>query len=370
MSFLKRSKETTSPNPPNTEKYGAMKLLGREFRVIESGLDPVEILAFLDSITGSSETTLKRLEQFVYLQKRAEAMEAMVQEAQRMAEHVKQQAIFEAKAEKDQVIEAAKSIAEEMITQTEKTCIASMEGVSSFILEALTKVKGKVAEMVAMSTQEGQQDLNTTINTIYPDLNTGDKQDEQFVEDLSTPQVEATQISSNAEIEETVPASESEYIPQVAKIDENDNQLDSALEFQPISFGIEGETQPINTETQDDIPKQDNSGAYVGEVILRIPWIGEPSWISQLQQQLAKIPGVHILLRGGSDTDGSVIHLWLDTPIALPSVLLEMTNVETVVEVSKEKKVSEDLASTLGQGITGNLQRATLMVMMSNHNSN
>jgi len=141
-----------------------MKLLGREFRVIENGLDPVEILAFLDSITGSSETTLKRLEQFVYLQKRAEAMEAIVKEAQSMAEHVKQQAISEAEAERAQVIEKAKSIAETMIDQTEKTCIASMESVNSFILEALTKVKEKVQEIVAMSIQEGQQNLNTATN--------------------------------------------------------------------------------------------------------------------------------------------------------------------------------------------------------------
>ena len=53
---------------PEAKESSGVELLGREFRTVEKGLDPNEVIEFLKVTTGSSEDAFRRLEQFSALQ--------------------------------------------------------------------------------------------------------------------------------------------------------------------------------------------------------------------------------------------------------------------------------------------------------------
>lgn len=393
------SEEKTLPKARNTTQRQVKELLGREFRMVKNGLDPDEVVAFLEAVAGSSEAALKRLEHFASIQRLSQSMEAMTEESYRMAEHIKEQAKQEAEVEKAQIIEEAKRKAEEMIDQTKKSCLAftestnsvlleakhrteemvdqtkkschaSVEDTNYVLLEATTKAREmeemafqKVKEMVDMSTGVVQQNIHHMVDAIYRDLNS---EFERLAKELSTPPVTAVDTASEATVQETVLAKE--HLPELAKVEESEKTPDSALKSQPIGIEIEQEEVPINAKTHPVAPKDDNddnSDLYSGEVILTIPPGVGQSWVRQLEQRLCRNPGVRIPLVGGSDRGGIIMNLSLDEPIALTSILLQMPNVDRVVEDQQVKKYSAGLARILGHRPPEDTQRTTLMVVLN-----
>lgn len=281
------------------EQRRVMELLSREFRVVENGLDPAEVTAFLETIVGSSEAALKRLEHFASLQRLSQTMEGMVEETREVSEHIKEQAKREAEAEKAQVVEEAKRKAEEMVDQTKKSaqemvdqtkksCIASIESTNSVLLEAAAKAREveekafeKVKEMVHVSTEaveQNTQNLVANLTSVFE------------------------QITDH-----------------------------SALEPQPISVGIEEEKTPPNVEAYAVARKEGSPSLYSGKLTLAIPR-ATASWTQQLRERLRNTPGIRILVEVGNIQGENIIGLSLDEPVALTSILLEMPNVERVVE--------------------------------------
>ena len=394
----------TSLKSLKTEQRQVVELLNREFRVVENGLDPAEVMAFLETIAGSSEAAVRRLTHFASLQRFSETMEGMAEEARQVSGHIKEQVRQEAEAEKAQVVEEAKRRAEEivdqaeksciafiestnsvlteakgkteeMVDQTKKTCIACVEGTNSVLVEAAVKARQiedmafqKIKEMVDMSTEMMQQNIHSLVDSIHSDLGSVF---ERFTKDLSTSQVEAVHTLSDAIEPGTVPVTE--HISEVTKVEESDKIVDSAQESQLIGVGIEGEKAPLNVEAHSVAPKNSSPSLYSGEVTLTIPQPVEASWMSQLRQRLGNSPGVHILLQAGSDTGGSIMNLSLDEPIALSSILLEMPNVERVLEENHKveasvgglpKTLTYRLPKELQQTIPEELQQTTLVVVL------
>jgi len=311
---------------PESEKLIQRKikeLLGREFRVVKKGLDPDEVMAYLETIAGSSEAALKRLENFSSLQKLSGSMEAVIAETSQLAEQIKVQAKLEAETEKHQVIEKAKRQIEEMLEQTRERCIASIESTNSVFLEAITKARQNMEAM--------QQDFLNIVE--------------------ATSQIQAVDTSSDAEVQETVPAKEPVF--DLAELQASGTP-DYVLETQPADIQTEEEKEPDNVEALATAPKESDPDLYSGEVTLVIPHGARQSWMQQLRQQLLNIPGVYIRVEAGSNTGGTMMALSLNEPIALPSLLQEMQNVKNVIEIQ----------SGQGPSVPKNLQRPTLAIAL------
>jgi hypothetical protein len=126
-----------------------VELLGREFRTVEKGVDPNEVIEFLKVATGSSEDAFRRLEQFTSLQAAAKTMEESISQAKRLAEYARKQVESEAKQKKTQAAEEAGQQAVLMIDRVKESCISTIDSSHSILLEAiqeaLADAKGTVS---------------------------------------------------------------------------------------------------------------------------------------------------------------------------------------------------------------------------------
>jgi len=366
----------------------AKELLGRQFRVVKNGLDPAEVMAFLEEVVGPSDAVLRRLEHFASLQKLSETAEAMAEEARQMSVYIKERAKREAEAEKAQVIAEAQRKAQQMIDQT-----------NAVLLEATTKAREmeemafkKAKEMVDITTRVMQQNIqsiagarvqetapaqepvpeltNSQVEAVEPPADARVQEivlAQEPIPELTNSQVEAVEPPADARVQEIVLAQEP--IPELTKVEESEKPLDSAPGLQTIGIGVEEERTPVNVEAHDAAPKEGNSGVYSGKVTLAIPRGAGQSWMQQLREQLCNNPGVHIGLEAGTDTGGNIMTLSLDEPIPLTSILLGMPNVERVVEGGwNGEQSSTGLASILWQRLPEEQQRTTLTVVLSEDN--
>jgi len=130
-----------------------MELLNREFRTVEKGLDPDEVIEFLKTLTGSSEDAFDRLEQFSALQAAAKTMEESISQARRLSESARKQAEAEAQQKKTQAAEEAGQQAMLLISRAKESCISSINSTHDILLaaiqEALEKAKGTVSSNLA-----------------------------------------------------------------------------------------------------------------------------------------------------------------------------------------------------------------------------
>jgi len=387
----KEPQEKSSPQSNKVIQRQIKELLGREFRVVQNGLDPAEVMAFLEAVAGSSEVGLRRLENFASLRGLSSTLEGMIEETRQVSERIKEQAKQEAEAEKTQVIEEAKRETEElaeqtkksctalveatnsvlseakrkteeMVEQTKKSCIALIEATDSVLVEAATKARQmeemafqKVKEMVNMNSEAVQQNAHDIVNSIHSDLSSVF---EQYNKELSSSQFKAVETSSDAREQERAPVKEE--VPETTEAEERGETLDSILEPNVMEVGIEKEEAPVSVEVA---PKEASSGLYSGKVTLLIPREAKRSWIQQLRERLASNPGIHILLEAGTNTNMNIMILSLDKPVPLTSILREMPNVERVVEEDRElREPSGGLAKKSKQGPEG-LQQTRLAIV-------
>ena len=97
-----KDKANTSPaeESPKELRRKHIELLGREFRIVKDGLDPKEVMEFLEASAGSSEAAFKHLEQFSAVQSVARTMEESISEARQFTEQAKAKAKIEADRER------------------------------------------------------------------------------------------------------------------------------------------------------------------------------------------------------------------------------------------------------------------------------
>ena len=397
MSLLNSKDKVISDAVPKQQKEvrrQVVKLLGREFRVVKHGLDPYEVLAFLETIAGSSEAVLKRLEHFSNVQRMSNAMEAMIAETKQLVEHTKAQAKLEAERDKSQANEEAKRQIGEMLDQAKKSCIASIEGTYSILLEAITKAKAiedmalqKTKELVSTNMQMIQQDISNTVEATYRDLNSSFN---QSAEESSPSPIQAVTPPPDDKAQEKVQAEErvfdltglheSEKVrawvleneptdPKLEQEKEPSNIEAHAItpegDNQPTDPKLEQEKEPVNTEARATTPEEDNDRLHSGEVILKIPQRAGQLWMRQLRQRLISVPGVDILLESGGDMGETMVTLSLDKPVALSSILLEIPNVKRVIDSWNGEKSPEGSAQTQNDSAPENSQRTTLMIVLN-----
>ena len=97
------AKETNSTNESESQEVAErshVELFGREFRIVEKGLDPEEVIDYLENATGASDAAFKQLEQFSAIQAVAKTIDESVAQAKRLAEHARAQAEAEAQQAK------------------------------------------------------------------------------------------------------------------------------------------------------------------------------------------------------------------------------------------------------------------------------
>ena len=237
------------------EQRQVIALLGREFRIVNHGLDPYEVKAFLETIAGSSENTIKRLEQMESLHRLAQTMERMVDDTRQFSDDIKETAKQEAEAEKAEILEEAQRRAEEMLDQAKKSWSASIqsansvlseaqrraeemvgqtkascrvliENVNSALSDAATKARElemafkNVKEMADMGTESVRQSIPDLVNSTRRDLNL---LYEQYTKELSTLRFENVETPSSTRDQATI---QTEGVPESAKIDENGESPD------------------------------------------------------------------------------------------------------------------------------------------------
>ena len=92
----------------------------REFRTVRNGLDPDQVMHFMEAVVGSTETALKRMEHLAALQKSTHDIEIMITEARLLSERIKAQSEKDGQAEKERIIAEGRRQAAEEVEKDER----------------------------------------------------------------------------------------------------------------------------------------------------------------------------------------------------------------------------------------------------------
>lgn len=214
----KEDKDNSKNNPsnvpagPNEERRRHVELLGRQFHIVRDGLDPEEVISFLETIAGSSEAAFKRLEQFSAFQSVAKTMEESILEARELAERAKEQARIEAQSERTRVIEEARQQMSAILEQTQNSCLTSVDAVHGALLEAVTRTEEvqrealtRAKSMIASSLAQIHQNIQGVMHGNYHQADPAIEA-QQEVSDLPIKQAEAIEVHEEVPDLPTEPA--------------------------------------------------------------------------------------------------------------------------------------------------------------------
>ena len=155
-------------------EQGYVELFGKEFHIVQNGLDPEEVVDYLQNASGSSDAAFKQLEQFSAIQVIAKTMEESVAQAKRLAENARAQAEAEAQHEKARIIEDAKRQAAETVGRVTKICLTSLDTVHSALLEAIKdafeKTKETATKTLAETEENAQAKVVAQLGQSIPDI--------------------------------------------------------------------------------------------------------------------------------------------------------------------------------------------------------
>jgi hypothetical protein len=372
------SKDKANSSPPEESpkelrrKY--IEMLGREFSVVKDGLDPKEVMEFLETSAGSSEDAFRHLEQFSAFQAVARTMEQSIAEARQLAEQAKAKAKLEADRVRAEATAEVQQQSSAILDQTMRSCITSVEGVHSVILEAVASTEKilqtafrKTREMVATSMAEIQQNIQSIMDGQYPQVEP-EAEVTEVAEDVPelpvTSDVESNDVVTFGDTEEE--EADKEPVFDLANLQEslmslemslsNLHQSKSALEptletqVNVLEKEEEEETEEIEEEEEEedetgeaeeeeqtsvvdshDEGTQDTVREYSGDVIVQIVGGAEESWMQQLRKQMLNLPGARIRAESGVDEKTTMVSLTLGEPIRLFPILLSLPKVSRVV---------------------------------------
>lgn len=382
MGILGSKEKTNSPPPEESPKELRRKhieMLGREFTIVKDGLDPKEVVEFLEASAGSSEAAFKHLEQFSAFQSVARTMDKSIQEARQLAEQAKAKAKAEADRTKTKAIVEAQQQSTMILDETMRNCIASVEGIHSVILDAIGKTETiqnaafkKTREMVATNMAEIQQNIQAIVEGRHrkkePDTEstvdvpempvesvrivkptepeytiTLDKVDDEKIEeteeepvfDLSNLQESLMSLemslSNLNESKHTLEPTLETQVNVLERVEEDDEEEDLDEEDEAIDeWEDEQEEQPVDTESHDN-SSDDTERQYSGEVTVQIVGGAEEAWMQKLRQQMLDLPGVRIRAESGVDEKTTMVSLSLGEPVSLFPLLLALPRVNRVV---------------------------------------
>jgi hypothetical protein len=328
---------------PEAKESSYMELLGREFRTVEKGLDPNEVIEFLKTATGSSEDAFRRLEQFSSLQAAAKTMEESISQARRLAEYARKQAEAEAQQKKTQAAEEAGRQAMLMIDRAKENCISSIDSTHSILLaaiqEALEQAKGTVSNNL---TQIGEA-IEKAAEERLGKWQTGAAQSSEHPLSPKTETIDAVpdgELQEDIELEKAVPdlinlhgsstgLKKSDSLP--TRTPEADSTADETSELEDSSKS-EGDKAPVVPDSASSDMVEATEGLYSGSVAIIIPRSVKDTWMQQFRNCLSRAPGVKIQGETERDKERIEVMLSLERPTELLSLLQDLPNVRKVME--------------------------------------
>ena len=338
-----KSDSHAESNSAGATEQSYVELLGREFRTVEKGLDPDEVIEFLKTAVGSSEDAFQRLEQFSALQAAAKTMEESISQARRLAEYARKQADSESRQKKNQAAEEAGQQAALMINRTKESCISSIDSTHAILLaaiqEALENAKGTVSYNL---TQLGE----TIQKAAAERLDKWQTGVEQSTEQPLSPKVETTDADisgeqqEDIEIEKAVPDlinlhGSSPGLAEGDSLPAQTPELDSVTDEQSgveDSSKSEGDTDPDAPDLASSDMVEATEGLYSGNVAIVIPRNVKDTWMQQFRSHLSRVPGVQIQEETERDKERIEVMLSLEKPTELLHLLQDLPNVRKVME--------------------------------------
>jgi hypothetical protein len=364
-----KDKINSSPaeDSPKELRHKYIEMLGREFSIVKDGLDPKEVMEFLEASAGSSEDAFRHLEQFSAFQAVARTMEESIVEARKLAEQAKAKAKLEAEHVRAEAAAEVRQQSSAILDQTMRSCITSVEGVHSVILDAVASTERilqtafrKTREMVATSMAEIQQNIQSIMDGQYPHVEQ-ETEVTEATEDVTELPVESDDVIAFNDFEEE--EADKEPVFDLANLQEslmslevslsNLHQSKSALEptletqVNVLEKEEEEETEEIEEEEDEtweaeeegkaavmdnhDEGTQDAVREYSGDVTVQIVGGAEESWMQELRKRMLSLPGARIRAESGVDEKTTMVSLSLGEPVSLFPILLSLPKVIRVV---------------------------------------
>lgn len=319
-----------------------MELIGKEFSVVEKGLDPKEVVAFLQTTAGSSDDVFQRLEQFSALQKATRTIEESIAQARRLAEYAKKQAETEAQQTKTQATEEAKRQATAIINLARESCAGFVNSTHTTLLEAVKEALGQARETVSHNLTRIRDDIEETAKSHLARLKVdiGQSGDE---------------VAKENELEKAVP-------DLIGLYGSSASSKSSGLEKD-----AEGE-ESSNTELQELRDRElveAADGPYRGSVKVIIPRGVKATWMQQFQDRISQIPGVRIQGESERDKERIEVTLSLEKPVEILPLLQELPNVRKVMETWNAGEPSEKEGSGQSSQVSGNLGEVALILQFA-----
>ena len=395
------------------KRQEVQQLLGKRFHIVKNGLDAAEVTAFLEEVTGSTDTALERLKRYTSLQRLSETICSMAEDTRRTAEQIKEQARREAEEEKARLIKESQQQVKQIIDETKTRCVACVESTNSIIMEATKRAQ----ETLGLLLGEVKDDLCNINDVTHYNSNPAG---ERVNKEIPTPQHEVSGIPPSAESQDMTqrqqsPETQQQHLitaePEADKdhtLQPDEVNFETELEetidnvLRPTEVNLETELEKtidnalrpaeVNLETELEEIKdhklrlnemnfekenepstaeirantQDNYNLYTGKLTLLILGEADRLWMSELRQRLDNISGINVLMEAGSDTGETIITLSLVKPVALTPVLLGMPYVEKVIEDGhKTNNLSKSTPGFIGYNSGEKLPETTLMVLIS-----
>lgn len=343
MSMVDSKNKSNFRVDSETTEHVYVGSLGREFCIVENGLDPEEVMEFLQETTGSSDDVFQRLEQFSALQTAARTMEESITQARRLAEYAKKQAETEARQKKAQATEEADRQATAIIDQTRESCTSFVDSTRVALLEAIKEALGQVRDMVSHNLTQIREEVEEAAKSHLAQWET---EVEQSKEQPVRSTIELTdsrlddEVSEEEEPEKAAPdlvnlyggstgLHGSEHLPDDVQAVESESGKRTEL-----NEDTEGE-EASDTATvgrMDGRLVEAVDGLYRGSVRLIIPRGVKETWMQQFQDRISKIPGVRIQGESERDRERIEVTLSLEKPIELLPLLQALPNVRKVME--------------------------------------
>ncbi len=349
-----------------------MQIMGKEFRTIDKGLDPNEVIEFLNTAIGSSEDSFKRLEQFSALQTAAKAMDESIAQARRLAESAKKQAEAEAQQESERTLEEAREQAQEMVDQAKNNCTILIDDVRTVLTDAIHRAFEKAKETVVINLADLDSDIHRVGVSHHNQILVNRQQSDSELSALPTATVAiATPDAMEEELEEETDPDLMDLQRSLADLENSLTSLhasEGTVEDAPELKSPEGPGQ--NVESRDELPeakvdgsKSDDDCQYIGDVLVAIPGGADESWMQELRQRTLKLPGARIKAESCVDKNTIIVTLSLEEPTTLRSVLQGMPNVEKVVEDRADDKSSDKGRTKLLHKVSKKLKQPTIVIV-------
>jgi len=379
--------------PQEVAEQDHVELFGREFRIVQNGLDPEEVADYIRNASSSTDAIFKQLEQFSAIQAVAKTMDESVTQVKRLAENARAQAEAEIRQEKAQIMEDAKLHAAEVVERVTNICRTSLDTIHSAVLEDIRDAFERTRETAARIITEMEENAQAEVVARLGQSSTDIKQPEEGVsvpeasdsEDITAVEKEETQVQMDsspdltglyesweklreseklleATIRDNSVSTEGEEPADIRAVSqsetENDLQVeagnspqgeaeqelanqgddtkaDEEQELSAITAGPESDKEKhTHARAADGEPDEKGSALYSGDVTLVLPEGVPTSWSLHLRQRILETPGVQILWESYSCEDGNNLKLSLSEPLALPDMLREMPDVVRVTDQS------------------------------------